>query len=220
MTEQSEAKTRTAQQGWMVAAQLVALALIVVALCWAPNQDHPAPQRPYQAVLAVLALASLGLACAPRLRRGELAGVVGGVALGTACWLSAGHLWLLPAFADARVPLMTPVVLGAACVLALGGLIARTGRGGTRLGNGALVAALILAAFGLLFFGLINYSPYFKSLYQIDLYELQEILAIAVLYPLALWLGGVGIRPAARWSFQPACLGVILLGFLLHWHMR
>ena len=71
-----------------------------------------------------------------------------------------------------------------------------------------------------MFYLLINFVPMFHALYAIDPYQLASLLAAAVVYGPAIWLGGVGIRATGRRHFLPFGLVAIIAVFLVHWLKR
>jgi hypothetical protein len=205
-----------AQVIWRVVVQLAVLALVILALAWSPK-----PQRFHQALLLLLALISLVVALLPRWRTGEFAAALSGVALALCCWFTSNDVFWNPAFLTPDfTPLLTPILAATAVVLLIWGALARAGAlDPWRFGKGALAGMLLLGGFGTLFYVVINYVPYFKRLYGIDQYQLETVWAAAVLYPLALWLGGVAIRPARRWTFLPLGLALAMIAFVVYWHI-
>ncbi|MHB9025350.1 MAG: hypothetical protein ACYC7E_14470 [Armatimonadota bacterium] len=202
-----------AQGVWRVVVQLAVLALVVLALVWSPE-----PKPLHQMLVLLLAVASLVVALVPRWRTGEAAAALCGVALALCCWFTADEKLWEPAFITGYVPLLAPILAAVTVALAIWGAIARAGALGVwTFGKGALAALLLLAGTGKLFYAVINYVPYFKKLYAIERYQLEELLAAVILYPLALWLGGVAIRPARRWTFLPFGIALALAAFVVYW---
>lgn len=216
------------KQIWVMVAQCVTILLTVLALYWATTltSERPVISLQHQVLLGVLAAVALVVALVPKWRRGEAAAILGGVTLATACWLASEKTWDIPFFEEsgAYIPLLVPVVAGAAVVMAVWGLIARAGfREHARLGLGAVVSGAVVALFAGGYYLLINRVPAFKLEelnYAINPNQLQEELAILMLYPLALWLGGIGIRRYARIIILPAGLALVLVGCLIWWHVR
>lgn len=208
---------------WVVAVQVAALAVAVTAWVFARAlaKSAGAPPLPVQGLVGLLALATLLAALVPGWRRGEVGALLCGIGLATACWLTIDRTWDIPYFATAYIPLMTPVVTGAAVALAVWGAIARAGLAGqTRLGTAALVVMALIIVWTLLFYFGINHSAHFSKLYAVELFQVQEMTAAALLYPLALWLGGVGVRAQSRLTLLPAGMTIILAAFLVMWHVR
>lgn len=205
-----------AQVLWACAVQGLVIALAALALFWAP-----VPPLPTQVLLAVLAVVSLLLSLRVSWRRSEVTATLTSLILATACWLSADHTWDQTIFlnAGAYIPLITPIIVVLATLLLVWGLLARVGvLGESRLGQGALIGGALIIAYGCIFYQVANST--FKALYAIDSYQRMELLAIGLLYPLALWLGGMGIRARGRIIFLPLGFALLLLGYLLHWHIK
>lgn len=213
------------RQVWVVAVQVAALAVAATAWVFAKSlataEGAVSPPLPVQGLVGLMALAMLLVALVPGWRRGKAGALLCGIGLATVCWLTIDRTWDIPYFAIAYIPLMTPVVAGAAVALAVWGAIARAGLAGqARLGNAALVALVLVIVWTLLFFFGINHSAHFSKLYAVELFQVQEIIAAALLYPLALWLGGVGVRAQSRLTLLPAGMTIILAAFLVMWHVR
>lgn len=203
------------QRIWFWSMPAVTLALMALVLVWAPT---PTPSQ--QALFTLLIVALLGIACFPRLRAGEIAASFCGLGLAAACWLSSMHLWEHPVFAGAYIPLAAPVVCAIALVCAVWGVVLRVRPLVTsRLAVGALIGGLAILLFDLLFFVLINHTPAMQSRYLIESYQPQEMAAVALLYPLALWQGGVGARRQLRLPVLPLGMAAVMATYLI-WHMR
>lgn len=207
-----------AQAVWLMLTQAVVLGLTALALHYAD-----APPTPQRHLLALLALALLVVTLVPRWRRGQIAGILGGVTCALACWLSAAHTFTLDDPGDlgliaGYVPVMAPIAAGAALALTVWGAFARGGlRDDARFGVAALAGSTLVAVSGIALYLLINTVPMFSALYAIDAYQLAALLAAAVLYGSTIWLGSIGIRATARGHFLPLGLVVIIAAFLVHW---
>lgn len=215
---------------WLTAAQVVAVALLGLALYWSyrpAGPDSPAilPARPLQAMLGVIALAAFVMALAPAWRRSAFAGALCGAALAIACWLSAGvKTWFEPKF-FADIPLLAFVMPAAALALAIWGLIARGGmKDGARLGAWALCAGLGLLVCAAGFFGLLTSGiggiPVYQKLDALDtyFYQYELLLANILLYPAALWIGSIGLRKQGGLAVQPLLTALVIGGALLWWN--
>ena len=220
------------RQIWFVTVQVAVLALLALSLAWSP-----APIFHYRILLGLLAMASLAVALVPALRRHQIAALLGGLTLATACWLSGEHTWNLPVFANAdppaAVPFIAPVVLGVALVLglillifqilALLRVIPREARfhGAATFTKASLAVAAILTVFSLVCWGVINFTPSLRALeYQVSLAQISEMLASVLTFSLALWLGGAAINKESRWSFLPLGTVFVLAVFFVIWHLR
>lgn len=227
-TERAPAAPGRAQEIWLLVMQLVPIALLVLALCWAvsPDAPHLPPAAIYRKFLAGLALLMFIVAVIPKWRHGEVAGVLGGAILATACWLAAGHVLSAPSaqkyISSGDIPTLTPIIMLIAVLALFSGLLLRAGVfGESRVGRGALAAGLLLSAWAACFYGLLRNVPAFKLPelgYGFSSDQMQEILAVIILFSLALWLGGVGIRRQGRWLIQPIGMVLVLACFLLKWH--
>jgi hypothetical protein len=205
---------------WSLAAQVAMLALTALALAWAAI-----PAKPYQGLLLLLAVVAVVTIKLPAWRRSEAAALVGSLTLATACLLSTTRTWDLPYLADltpsAYLPLLLPVLVTAAVALILWALIARAGLGSaSRIGIPVLLGGVCLALATLGFYAMVHGIAAFNALYGFELNQLYEMLTATLLYPLALWLGGAGVRATTRWSVQSAGTAVLLLAFLVFWHVR
>jgi len=212
---------------WLVVMQIVTLVLLALALHWSISPEtHLPPAAIYRKFLALLALVLLVVSLAPKWRHGEIAGLLCGVTLATASWLSAGHvlssLTMQRYISSSEIPYLTPIVLLIAVLALLSGLLLRTGIfGESRVGIGALAAGLLLSGWTLFFYGLLHKVAEFKLPefgYGFSPDQMQEILASVILFSLTLWLGGVGIRRQGRWAFQTIGMVIVLIIFLLKWH--
>lgn len=212
---------------WLVVMQCVTIVLLAVALHWSLSPDtHLPPASIYRKLLAVLAVGMLVVSLAPKWRHGEIAGLLGGIILAAACWLSAGHVLSSPAMqqyiSSSDIPSLTPVVIVIAALAILSGLVLRAGIfGESRVGGGALIAGLLLSGWTLFFYGLLHKVAAFKLPelgYGFSSDQVQEIFSSIILFSLALWLGGVGFRRQGRWLFQPIGMFVVVVIFLLKWH--
>lgn len=225
-----------ARQAWYILVQLAVLALLALALYWASQPPDPANpivelQRPelqrwqdafllYRLPLMVFGGASLLFACIPPLRRSPIAAILGGVTLGTACWLSSVHLWQprLLTEVSATVPLMAPVLFAAVVFLFALGLFARAGvlRGTTGPGQAALAGWLLLT--GMILAGshaVVSVTSLHGLGYEITRDQLWEMLAAVTLFLPAIWLGGVAVRRESRWCFQPLGMALVLAIFIV-----
>lgn len=213
---------------WLTAAQLVALALLALALAWAfqpaADAEHPAkmPSRALQALLALIALMSFVLALAPAWRRSAFSSALSGVALALACWLTAGVKTVtIPIYAD--IPTLAFIVPPAAFALLVWGLFARCGlKDASRLGVGTLVAGLGLLAVGAFFFFTLTRGLGGIPAYHADLAsyaaQYEVLLANILLYPAALWVGSIGIRRQGGLMLQPLLTALAIGGALLWWN--
>lgn len=209
ITPQSAAAPQTrAQAVWLAVVQVAALALTALALYWMPS-----PEPMYRALLTLFALSFLAIATVPAWRRSPVAGMLAGTALAFICWLAAEKTWQIDgpeelSFLATYVPMLAPIVAATAVVLAVWGACTRAGlTDRARLGVAALVAGMLLAAVGaFLFFAL------FRRL--LEDWQLTAFFSAVVLYPAALWVGSVGLRPEGRGHFLPAGM-VLLLGVSL-----
>lgn len=208
-----------AQRVWSIVTQCFALAVMGLSLFWAA-----VPDKPYQALLGLLATAALVIALIQSWRYGQLAAIAGSVVLATACMLSYDHTWTASFLASTYIPLITPVVISVSGVCLIWALIIRAGLvGQSWLGVGALIGSLVLCLPALAFYVLINRVHAFRLAelnYAFFPDQLQEILSAALLYPFALWLGGTGVRPTNRFPIISVGSVVIVGGFLIFWHMR
>ncbi len=205
------------QFGWLMVVQLGVLALAFTALRWA---GPPPPTQ--QALLGVLALACLLVAITPPWRRGAVAGIVTGTLLAVVCWMAVSvpdsESLRIITLLGTEIPLLVPVVLGAAVLLVVMGVIARIGLADTsRFGVAAVAGAVLLVAVAIFLYSVINRTPAFHDRYSIAPYQLVQLLAAMLLYPLALWLGSTGLRPAGGWRVLPFCLALLISGFLICW---
>ena len=208
-----------AQQLWFLIAQGMALALMVLALCWVSKRPTPA----FSYLLLLLALASGVAALRPAWRRGVIAGLLGSITLAVACSLSAGHtLPDIPGIdplISSYVPNMSVTIVFAAILLAGCGLIARGGLADqARLGVAALAGALMIGVFALIYWLIFFFGV--RTPNVVENWQFAELAAVTVLYALALWIGGLGIRPTARVTFLPAATAVILAVFLAYWRVH
>lgn len=208
-----------AQQIWYIGAQAMALALMALALLWV--HKRPAPIN--QFLLILLALCSLIVAWRPTWRRGVVAGLLGSITLAIACSLSANQtLPDLPgvdSLISSAIPNMAVTVFFVAVLLAGWGLAARGGLGDqSRLGVAAIVGALMVAGFTCAYFLIFQYGV--RMLDVVETWQYAELTAVTVLYALALWIGGLGIRPTARVTFLPAATAVLLVVFLAYWKLH
>ena len=223
--ETTPAPPSRAQEIWLVVMQCVPIALLVLALCWSLSSDTPAhpPAAIYQKLLIALAAAMFVVSLVPKWRHGEIAGILGGVILATACWLAAGHTLTTKALSSSNIPSLTPIILIIALLGLLSGLLLRAGIfGESRIGKGALAGGLLLCGWAAFFYGLLNNIPAFKLPelgYGFSPDQMQEILAVIILFALALWLGGVGIRRQGRSLFQPIAMVVVIAIFIIKWHL-
>ena len=214
-----------ARAAWLIVAQCAALGLLACALMLAGRSSDALPQT-RQALLLLLALLHLGIAGVPAWRRSSFAGVLGGVTLATACWLSAKVTLEIEAPGDwgflvTFIPLAAPIALAVAVVLVVWGLAVRGGLAdSSRLGLAAMLGGLLLASISIGLYRLVNFSPAFKSLYMIESYQLTALLSSLTLYSLALWLGSVGLRPVGGRRLQPLGMALVLIGFVAYWHIR
>lgn len=207
-----------AQSSWLVAVQLAALGVAG----WAFYLS-PAPSQASQALLGLLAIALGILAFHRGWRRGEVAGIVAGILLAVACRQAQVHTLTLDgsgdlAFLAMYVPVLAPVMLAVTLVFAVWGLFVRIGlRRQAPFAGAALLAGALLGALGLLFAFVLNYLLHFTNL--IENYQLVELLALVALYPPALWLGGIALRPQTRLALLPLLLSLLTLGYLALWHI-
>lgn len=218
------------QQAWCIIVQLVTLGLATLALVWFQVPERATPDAPsvdwsyYQAARVLLLgfiIISLVVACVPRWRRGEIGAILGGLGLAIACWLAVDKTWDIAYFSDAYIPQITPFVVGGAVLFAVLGLLVRVGIGGqSRWGKAALAGMLLVGATCLLFYFFFHHSAFFLDNYAFELYQVKEILAAALLYPTALWLGSTGIRQAGRLTLLPLTMPVLFAVFLVLWRTR
>jgi hypothetical protein len=195
---------------WQVGAFVLTLAGLVLALVWAPR-----PPQTHQALLAGLALALGVVALLPAARRSSLPGLVTGTAFATACWLAAEKTWEWTALTG-YVPLLAPLVVGSALLVALAGALVRAfGREDWPLGSAALVSAGGIILLGGFFFWLITCVRPFSTLYGVERYQVEELIASALLYSLALWQGLQATR--GRLAGLAGVLALVLLGFIVYW---
>jgi len=205
-----------AQTIWLSAVQGIALALIALALIWV--KKTPAPS--YQLLLLLLTLAALVTTLRPAWRRGVAAGILGSITLAFACSLSASRTipvipGLDPLISD-YIPNMALTITLVALLLGVWGLIVRGGlRDQSRLGVAALGGAAIIGVFSLIYLMIFIYGVRIPN--PVENWQFAELAAVTLLYSLALWIGGLGIRPTARVSFMPAGTVVVLAVFLMHW---
>jgi hypothetical protein len=215
---------------WLTVAQVAAVALLALALAWAVQPaaaDSPArlPARPLQALLGMLGLAALVTALVPAWRRGAFTGAVCGAALAVACWFTADmRYWSEPVYGG-NIPYMAFIMPGTALVLAAWGLIVRGGmKDGARLGVWALGAGLGLLLAGAFFFGIFSSGVHGLPVYQpldglsMYFYQYEQLLANLVLYPAAMWVGGIGLRARGGLAVQPLLTALAIGGALLWWN--
>lgn len=233
--EGSASAVTRAQAVWLLAVQVAALALLVLALFWAgaesdsanryipPLSLHAGQQllQPLKLLLLLLAAGHLIVAVIPALRRGPVSGIWGGITLATACWLTARVTFLVvdkDGFCNPTEPIVAAIVPPAAVALAIWGMIARARLiDASRLGAAALAGGLLLAFFSVGFYLLITYSPAFRNLYSIEIHQLDIMLASIALYSSALWLGSAGLRPEGGWRVQPLGMALIAGIFFACW---
>ncbi|HEX2948716.1 MAG TPA: hypothetical protein VHV83_03970 [Armatimonadota bacterium] len=215
----SPQRTNRVHQAWFLVSQLTVLGIMILALAWST-----APPTPYQAMLGLCAAVSLVLALVANWRRSEATAVTGGIALAMTCALSFDHTWTASFLASTYIPLVTPIIVGVTLFLLVSGGIIRVGAfGQSSFGKGALISAFLIMLLAVLYYRLINYAPAFRlDVLNYAMYpdQLQEILAVALLYPLAIWLGGTGIRQANRFEILPAGTVLVFVTFLVLWHVR
>ncbi|MHB9131593.1 MAG: hypothetical protein ACYDBB_10965 [Armatimonadota bacterium] len=220
-----------AQGSWLIAMQIAALGLTALALSWArvwnaDAQHWNVPGSVAQKLLLLLILAALAVAIVPAWRRSAAAGILGGAALALACSLSARKSWELELFPGASTPLILPVIVIAAVILAVWGIATRSKLADSaRISVGALAGGVLVILFALGMYALVNYAPSLVApdgsrLYAVEKYQLADLIAAALLYPLAIWLGAAGARAGYRWTFLPLGLVIILAGFLVLWKVH
>jgi hypothetical protein len=233
------ARTNPAQAPWFAAVQITALALLALALWWAG-----VPLEPHRGLLALLLVAfgliSLawlaavlldayaGSAAAPfvawvaMLRRGPVMSLLGGLTLATACYLSASRTF---AVADTGqfgqfakgLPIIAPVVMLATLIIAHASILPALRAKQAPFGLAALLGAVLLVLLATAFYALVTLAQPFNGWYVIEFRQYAGLLAGALLYGSALWLGGAGIRPEARWLILPEGMVLVLSWFLMYW---
>lgn len=207
-----------AQTIWLASVQGIALALMALALVWVKKP----PALSYRLLLVLLAVTALVTALRPSWRRGVIAGVLGSITLAFACSLSVMRTLpvipgLDPLISD-YIPNMTVTITLVALLLCGWGLVIRGGLlDYGRLGVAALAGAVLIGVFTLFYqiifiFGVRMQNP-------VENWQLVDLTAVTLLYALALWIGGLGIRPSARVSFLPAGTVVVLAAFLAYWQL-
>jgi hypothetical protein len=228
-----------AMQIWLIAVQVAVVALTAIGLGWArvsvrigdtEIEQLVPPALKLQALLGVLALVAAVIALVPAWRRGIPAALICATMSATACWLSVADRVNSGAFLNpdtypwlngAKIPTLFPIVLAVAVVLKVWDLIVRGSlwdQGRFGVAAGAAGAFIVLA--GLISFCFFNTVAPFNTWYHIDGYLLMETLAVALLYPVALWLGALGVRATNRLTFLPGALAVLGFAFLAYWRMH
>jgi hypothetical protein len=200
---------------WSIVAQIGVLALTALALWWSP-----APDRPRQLLLVLVALGLVIIALKPAWRGGAIAGMLAGSGCALACWLSTlgERMWEMRWLESPYIPLIAPYVAGTALVLTIWGCCIRAPlRRNGRIGNAALAAMAILIAYALAFFLVINHRAPYNTFYAVDRYQLEELVAVAILYPTACWLADISLPSPAPRIGLPVGMAILLIGFVLFW---
>lgn len=196
---------------WLVVVQCIALALSVLACVWAEP-----PERYTLVLLGGLGVGLLLVALIPLWRRHALSGVLCGVGLAFLCSLATKNAIAVNEFGD-TIPMLLPILIAISIPVVLWGIFARVGlRDQAGFGIAALIGGALILLVELLFYYLTTYTG-FKMLYSIEVEQLLGVVTAALLYPLAMWLAGVGVRPDTRLAFLPLGIGLLLLGATAYW---
>lgn len=214
-TPLSPGKVR-AQAVWSVTVQVLALGLTILALLWASP-----PASSFKALLGLLALCALVVAVVPGWRRGVVAGVLAGIVLALACHLSTGHkLPEIPGIdplITGYTPTMTLVLAVVSLLMAGWGVVVKVGLADqARFGVAALASLLLISFLSLFYLMIFTFGVKMEGV--VESWQLANLLAVTLLYSLAIWFGGTGIRPTVRWTILPFGLVLVLAGFLIYWH--
>ncbi len=151
-----------------------------------------------------------------------MAGALGSLTLAFTCSLSASRTLPeipgLDPLISGYIPNMALTITLVALLLAIWGLVVRGGLADQGyLGVAALVGAVMIGVFTLTYLLIFVFGV--RMLNVVENWQLAELAAVTLLYSLALWIGGLGIRTTARLSFLPAGTVVILAVFLVYWHV-
>jgi len=215
-----------AQTIWLMLSQAAALGLMALSLVWAAHYKHEQhkwslPPASDQMLLIILMLCSLAVAIIPRWRRSAFAGILGSMALAFSCYLAREHT--LPAIGKIDplitdyIPQMSLTILLVALLIAIWGLVVRGGLADqARFGTAALYSALLISGLSLIYLMMFVFGV--KMTNAVENWQLAELFALTLLYSLALWLGGLGLRPTTRWAILPAGTAGIFALFLIYWH--